>query len=179
KIFSQFAYSICRVTIGFRLADRLYYSSSSFTLIIDDDGIPALKQMKTDQSDMGTSKEILPAATFNCEVRIDKLRTKKGWNYPSCGGAKCKKSIARQEGYFWCDSGERVVEYPVMRQRPAWWDVQQTQFWRLRNMYVLRVEIEDSNAESSFVVDAQSKTVDGGSLLLPLTWNRTRRFQDC
>nr|GEW95750.1 ATP-dependent DNA helicase PIF1-like [Tanacetum cinerariifolium] len=103
------------------------------------------------------------AATFNCEVRIDKLRTKKGWNYPSCGGARCKKSIARQEGYFLCDSGERVVEYPVMRQRPAWWDVQQTQFWRLRNMYVLSVEIEDSNAESSFVVDTQSKTVDGGT----------------
>ncbi|GKB41831.1 nucleic acid-binding, OB-fold protein [Tanacetum coccineum] len=57
------------------------------------------------------------AVTFNCEVQIDKVRTKKGWNYPSCGGEKCKKIIARQEGYFWCDSCERVVEYPVMRYR--------------------------------------------------------------
>nr|GEZ42354.1 hypothetical protein [Tanacetum cinerariifolium] len=31
------------------------------------------------------------AATFNCEVRIDKVRTKKGWNYPAYGGDKCKK----------------------------------------------------------------------------------------
>ncbi|GKA65300.1 retrovirus-related pol polyprotein from transposon TNT 1-94 [Tanacetum coccineum] len=26
------------------------------------------------------------SSTFLCEVKIDKVRTKKGWNYPSCGG---------------------------------------------------------------------------------------------
>ncbi|GKF77002.1 ATP-dependent DNA helicase PIF1-like protein, partial [Tanacetum coccineum] len=39
------------------------------------------------------------AATFHCAVRIDKIRTNRGWNYPSCGGEKCKK------------------DYPVLRYR--------------------------------------------------------------
>ncbi|GJR76763.1 ATP-dependent DNA helicase PIF1-like protein [Tanacetum coccineum] len=109
--------SVCRVTIGFGLADRLYLSSSSSTLIIDDDDIPALKQIKTDQRQGNlTTLMFSQAATFNCEVRIDKAGTKKDWNYPSCGRAKCKKTIARQED-FWCDSCERIVEYPVMRYR--------------------------------------------------------------
>nr|GEZ34876.1 hypothetical protein [Tanacetum cinerariifolium] len=87
----------------------------SSTLIMDDNNIPILKQIRTDESGVETSKVSLlvdfskakagtlenllmwgrnrknDAATFNCEVRIDKVRTKKGWNYPAYGGDKCKK----------------------------------------------------------------------------------------
>ncbi|GKC87499.1 nucleic acid-binding, OB-fold protein [Tanacetum coccineum] len=50
--------------------------------------------------------------------RIDKVRTKKGSNYPSCGREKCKKgNLSRKAGQFWCDSCENSVEYPVIRYR--------------------------------------------------------------
>ncbi|GKA36290.1 reverse transcriptase domain-containing protein, partial [Tanacetum coccineum] len=39
------------------------------------------------------------------------------WNYPSCGGSKCKKGIERKAGSFWCDSCNKLVEYPVLRFR--------------------------------------------------------------
>ncbi|GKA78398.1 ATP-dependent DNA helicase PIF1-like protein [Tanacetum coccineum] len=56
------------------------------------------------------------AATFHCAVRVDKIRTKKGWNYPSCGGEKCKKgNLDRKHGHFWCDSCHSSVDYPVLR----------------------------------------------------------------
>ncbi|GJW86163.1 ATP-dependent DNA helicase PIF1-like protein [Tanacetum coccineum] len=61
---------------------------------------------------------LFQSATFLCEVKIDKVRTKKGWNYPSCGGEKCKKgALDRKDGHFWCDSCNSSVEYPVMRHR--------------------------------------------------------------
>nr|GEX85623.1 ATP-dependent DNA helicase PIF1-like [Tanacetum cinerariifolium] len=105
------------VTNNKYLIDRLYLSSSSSTLIIDDDSIPALKQMKTNKSDVETGKETLlvdfseaKASTLENllmwgrnrrnNVQIDMVRTKKGWNYPSCGGDKCKKQVTRQEGGF-------------------------------------------------------------------------------
>ncbi|GJV85980.1 MAK10-like protein [Tanacetum coccineum] len=60
----------------------------------------------------------LQSLTFYCEVKIDKVRTKKGWNNPSCGGEKCKKgNLDRKEGRFWCDSCNSSVEYPVIRYR--------------------------------------------------------------
>ncbi|GKG01391.1 replication protein A 70 kDa DNA-binding subunit C-like protein, partial [Tanacetum coccineum] len=41
------------------------------------------------------------SSTFHYEVKIDKVRTKKGWNYSSCGGEKCKKgNITHKEGDF-------------------------------------------------------------------------------
>nr|GFA06298.1 hypothetical protein [Tanacetum cinerariifolium] len=83
----------------FSLTDRLYLSSSSSPLIIDDDEV---KQLKTDNSGVEFSKENLPmdytdtkagtlenllmwarnrkhdSSTFHYEVKIDKVRTKKG-----------------------------------------------------------------------------------------------------
>ncbi|KAL6587669.1 hypothetical protein OROMI_000647 [Orobanche minor] len=56
-------------------------------------------------------------ATFNCKVRIDNVRTKKGWNYPSCDGDKCKKGITRKERKFWCDACDKPIDYPVLRYR--------------------------------------------------------------
>ncbi|GJZ91470.1 hypothetical protein Tco_0663397, partial [Tanacetum coccineum] len=103
-------------TLDFHLANsRLYLSSTSSTLIVDDEQIPVLKWLKTNDSGVELSKEMLPSdnteakagtlenllicarnrkydsLTFHYVVRIDKVRTKKGWNYPSCGGEKCKK----------------------------------------------------------------------------------------
>ncbi|GJU96959.1 nucleic acid-binding, OB-fold protein [Tanacetum coccineum] len=49
-------------------------------------------------------------------LKIDRVRTKRGWNYPSCRGEKCKKSmITRKEGHFWCNSCNNPMEYPVLR----------------------------------------------------------------
>ncbi|GJW41615.1 hypothetical protein Tco_0067460 [Tanacetum coccineum] len=93
--------------------DRLYLSSTSSTLRFDDEKIPLLMRLKTDDSGVALTKEILPAdnttpkainffsqsATFLCEVTIDKVRTKKGWNYP------------------WCDSCNSSIDYPIIRYR--------------------------------------------------------------
>nr|GEX72976.1 hypothetical protein [Tanacetum cinerariifolium] len=58
------------------------------------------------------------AATFHCAVRIDKISTKRGWNYPSCGGEKCRKgNLDRKQDRFWCDSCHSYVDYPVLRYR--------------------------------------------------------------
>ncbi|GJS99240.1 reverse transcriptase domain-containing protein [Tanacetum coccineum] len=119
---------------------RLYSTSS--TLIVDDKKIPMLKRLKTDDSGVELTKDILSventapkdgtlknllmwarnrkydSSTFFCEVNIDKVRTKKGWNYPSCGGEKYKKgNLDRKEGRFWCDSCNNSMEYPVIRYR--------------------------------------------------------------
>nr|GFA45377.1 hypothetical protein [Tanacetum cinerariifolium] len=45
------------------------------------------------------SKQIsFQSLTFKCRVKIDGIRTRKGWNFPSCGGEKCKKGVVRKEG---------------------------------------------------------------------------------
>nr|GEX21682.1 hypothetical protein [Tanacetum cinerariifolium] len=55
------------------------------------------------------------ATTFHCAVRMDKIRTKRGWNYPSCGAEKCKKgNLDRIHGRFWCDLCHSSVDYPVL-----------------------------------------------------------------
>ncbi|GJY03032.1 ATP-dependent DNA helicase PIF1-like protein [Tanacetum coccineum] len=80
------------------------------------------------------------SSTFLCEVKIDKVRTKKGWNYPSCGGEKCKKgNLDRKEGRFWCDSCNNLVEYPVIR-------------------YRLEMEISDDTAEVVVVMFDETTT---------------------
>nr|GEU91103.1 hypothetical protein [Tanacetum cinerariifolium] len=55
------------------------------------------------------------SSTFNCKVKIDNVRMRKGWNYPSCGGSKCKKGIDQKARSFWCDSCNKLVEYMVLR----------------------------------------------------------------
>nr|GEU94449.1 hypothetical protein [Tanacetum cinerariifolium] len=74
--------------------NRMYVSSTSLTMIVDDEQIPVLKQFKSDD-------------------RIDKIRKKRGWDCPSCGGEKCKKgNLDRKHGRFWCDSCHSSVDYP-------------------------------------------------------------------
>ncbi|GJU29705.1 reverse transcriptase domain-containing protein, partial [Tanacetum coccineum] len=50
-------------------------------------------------------------------VKIDGIKTRKGWNFPSRGGKKCKKGVVRKEGSFWCQACDRAVEYPMLRFR--------------------------------------------------------------
>ncbi|GJU26761.1 reverse transcriptase domain-containing protein, partial [Tanacetum coccineum] len=115
--------------------NRLYLSSTSSTLIVDDANIPLLMRLKTDDSGVALTKEILLmdnttpkvgtlenllmwARNQKYDVTIDKVRTKKGWNYPSCGGDKCKKgNLDRKYGRFCCDSCNSLVDYPVIRYR--------------------------------------------------------------
>nr|GEX15488.1 hypothetical protein [Tanacetum cinerariifolium] len=59
------------------LGYRLYLSRNSSTLIIDDDSIPAMKQMKTDQSGVETGKETL-SMDFS-EAKADTLENLLMW----------------------------------------------------------------------------------------------------
>ncbi|GKA39605.1 reverse transcriptase domain-containing protein [Tanacetum coccineum] len=136
--------------------NRLYLFSTSSTMIVDDKQILVLKQFKSDDS-TGAKAETLEnllmwarnrkydAATFHCGVRIDKIRTKRGWNYPSCGGEKCKKgNLDRKHGRFWCDSCHSSVDYLVLR-------------------YRLEMEVSDDIAQAVVVMfDETARTVETG-----------------
>nr|GEW18751.1 hypothetical protein [Tanacetum cinerariifolium] len=85
---------------GLPCGGRLYMSNTSSTLILDDEDIPEIKQLKSDTSGVKFSKELLPvgcsdakdetlenllkwsrnrrhdAAMFHCTVRIDNVRTR-------------------------------------------------------------------------------------------------------
>ncbi|GJS53297.1 retrovirus-related pol polyprotein from transposon TNT 1-94 [Tanacetum coccineum] len=55
--------------------------------------------------------------TFKCRVTIDGIRSRKGWNFPGCGGEKCKKGVVGKDGSFWCQACEKAVDYLVLRYR--------------------------------------------------------------
>ncbi|GKA95942.1 reverse transcriptase domain-containing protein [Tanacetum coccineum] len=123
--------------------NKLYLSSGSSSQILDDPQIPALRALRTQTSEdevtlsqaavhadysqakEGTLENLLiwarnrknDSTTFKCKVKIDGIRTRKGWNFPSCGGEKCKKGVVRREGSFWCQACGKAVEYPVLRYR--------------------------------------------------------------
>ncbi|GKB68705.1 reverse transcriptase domain-containing protein [Tanacetum coccineum] len=133
-------------------SNKLYLSSGSSSLILDDAQIPALKALRVEnreflqnintltiymscnkdevslsqaavhadysQAKEGTLENLLIWARNrknDVRVKIDGIRTRKGWNFPSCGGEKCKKGVVRKEGSFWCQACDRAVEYPVLR----------------------------------------------------------------
>ncbi|KAL6545053.1 hypothetical protein OROHE_009960 [Orobanche hederae] len=116
--------------------NKLYLSSSSSTIIVDDGEIPALKAFKSEtimeiilaenfEARDGKLENLLiwacnnknESVTFNYHVTIDDIRTRKGWNYPSCGSDKRIKGTIRREGKFWCDSCNKPTDYPVVRYR--------------------------------------------------------------
>ncbi|GJY32873.1 ATP-dependent DNA helicase PIF1-like protein [Tanacetum coccineum] len=143
--------------------NRLYLSSTSSTLIIDDEKIPVLQRMKTDDRRVGVelTKEILHAdnaapkpgnlenllmlahnrkydsATFLCEVKIDKVRTKKDWNYPSCGGEKCKKG----------PSTRRMCIFGATHATAQW-----------STLYRLELEISDNTAKVVVIMFDETTT---------------------
>nr|GEV38206.1 hypothetical protein [Tanacetum cinerariifolium] len=123
--------------------NRMYVSSTWLTMIVDDEQIPVLKQFKSDDSWLkNCSRQIAQAATFHCVVRIDKIRMKRGWNCPSCGGEKCKKgNLDRKHGRFWCDSCHSSVDYLVL-------------------IYKLELEVSDDTAQAVVVMfDETARTV--------------------
>ncbi|GJV20166.1 reverse transcriptase domain-containing protein [Tanacetum coccineum] len=72
-------YPIILTTMFVKLYNnRIHLSSTSSTMIVDDEQIPVLKQFKSDDSGIQLAKELLPAVTFHCAMRIEKIRMKKG-----------------------------------------------------------------------------------------------------
>ncbi|GKA45066.1 nucleic acid-binding, OB-fold protein [Tanacetum coccineum] len=175
-----------RAFFSFCTAAYTELSSSSSTMILDDDEIHALKELKMETSGVELPKESLPvdhskpkdgtlenlliwacnrkndSATFNCKARIDNVRTKKDWNYLSCGGDKCKKGITRKDGKFWCDACSKLVDYPVLRFRlelgvsndtthavVVMFDETTTDLVKYSTESILEVEDESSDDQSS------------------------------
>ncbi|GKB05874.1 54S ribosomal protein L19, mitochondrial [Tanacetum coccineum] len=115
--------------------NKLYLSSTSSTVIYDNDDIPSLQELRSvtslvkpnkemmmvdsSQPREGTVKNLLlwarnrknDAATFQCKVIIKDIRRKSGWNYPSCGGEKCRKNVSCKAGKFLCETCNRTVDY--------------------------------------------------------------------
>ncbi|GJV08398.1 DNA helicase PIF1, ATP-dependent [Tanacetum coccineum] len=142
---------------------QLYLSSTSSTLILDDEEIPEVKHLKADSSGAEFSKEILPvgcseakaetlenlligsrnqihdSTTFHCTVHKDNVRTRNGWNFPSFGGKKCKKSVTHSNGRFLCESCKKNMDYPVLR-------------------YKLELEVSDDTTEVVVVMFNETTT---------------------
>ncbi|KAL6561315.1 hypothetical protein OROMI_016916 [Orobanche minor] len=110
--------------------NKLYLLSSSSTLILDDAEIPALKELNANVN-------VVESATFICEVKINNIRTRKGWNYR--GHDKCKKGLTRKEGKFWCEACNKPVAYPVVR-------------------YRLEIDVSDSSAHTVVVMFDETAT---------------------
>ncbi|KAL6520536.1 hypothetical protein OROMI_032298 [Orobanche minor] len=97
------------------------------------------------------------SATFICEVKINNIRSRKGWNYPSCGHDKCKKGLTRKEGKFWCEACNKPVAYPV---------VKCPNFLRKLNgicsnaphWYRLEIDVSDSSAHTVVVMFDETAT---------------------
>ncbi|GJW57963.1 reverse transcriptase domain-containing protein [Tanacetum coccineum] len=143
--------------------NKVYLSSTSSTVIYDDDAIPTIKALKKansvvshqnsgtsvdlSQPRAGTLENLLMWArnrkndsiTFHCKVTIDGIRTRKGWNFPSCGSDTCKKALTRQDGQFFCQSCNKTVDYPVLR-------------------YRLEVDVSDNTAQAVVVMFNETAT---------------------
>ncbi|GJU57399.1 54S ribosomal protein L19, mitochondrial [Tanacetum coccineum] len=117
-------------TLDFYLANQ----STSSMVIYDNDDIPLLQELKIVTSLVEPNKEVMVvdysqpregtfknlllwAINHKNDVMIEDVRRKSGWNYPSCGGEKCRKSVSRQAGNFLCEACNRTVDYPVLRYR--------------------------------------------------------------
>ncbi|GJU47520.1 replication protein A 70 kDa DNA-binding subunit C-like protein [Tanacetum coccineum] len=122
------------------LAYKLYLSSGSSTMIFDDAEIPALKTLRLyensgvdsktpslpvdlSQPREGTLENLLMWArnrkndvhSFLSHEMIKSARTRKGWNFPSCGRKNYRKGVTRKLGKFWCDACNTPVYYPILR----------------------------------------------------------------
>ncbi|GKC91734.1 RNA-directed DNA polymerase, eukaryota, partial [Tanacetum coccineum] len=106
------------------------------------------------------------SSTFNCKVRIDNVRTKKGWNYQSCGGPKCKKGIERKAESLWCDSCNKPVEYPVLRFRLELNISDQTTSTVVVMFDDIETELVKCSADS--IVQPEDENVIGTTLILEL-----------
>nr|GFA27804.1 hypothetical protein [Tanacetum cinerariifolium] len=135
----------------------------------NNDGEGALNQvtMNVDhfQPKDGTLENLLIwSSTFNYKVKIDNIRTKKGWNYPSCEGYKFKKGIDRKARSFWCDSCNNLIKYPVLRFRleldisdqttstvVVMFDDTSTELVKCSADSIVQAKYEETTAEMSFI----------------------------
>nr|GEX94485.1 hypothetical protein [Tanacetum cinerariifolium] len=77
----------------------------------EDEAMPTILRLskerwKTCSFRLGTKRMI---------VKIDDIRSRKGWNFPGCCGEKCKKGVVRKNESFWRQSYEKAVDYPALR----------------------------------------------------------------
>ncbi|GJU23410.1 DNA helicase PIF1, ATP-dependent [Tanacetum coccineum] len=124
-----------------RYLSTYFVVSDSKVVIYDNDDIPSLQELKAANSCVEPNKGLLvvdcsqrrertieklliwarnrknDTVTFHYKVMIESIRTKNGWNYPSCGGGKCRKSVTRQLEKFLCETCNKTVDYPVLRYR--------------------------------------------------------------
>nr|GEZ17571.1 hypothetical protein [Tanacetum cinerariifolium] len=82
------------------------YSIKNFTVHLNKDDFRVVKHATFMlEFDRATAIRKATITTFHCKVMIETVRTKKGWNYPSCGGGQCKKGATRQLGKYRLELG--------------------------------------------------------------------------
>ncbi|GJY18962.1 replication protein A 70 kDa DNA-binding subunit C-like protein [Tanacetum coccineum] len=91
--------------------NKLYLSSTSSTVIYDNHDISSLQELRSVTSLVEPNKGMMMVDSSQPREG----RRKSGWNYPSYGGEKCRKSISRKAGKFLCETCNRTVDYPVLR----------------------------------------------------------------
>ncbi|GKC72346.1 nucleic acid-binding, OB-fold protein, partial [Tanacetum coccineum] len=130
--------------------NRLNLSSTSSSLIIDDEKNPVLRRLKHDDSGLELTKEVLPGdntlpkpgtlENLLMWAGNQKYDDKERLEFPILWGEKCKKgNIGHKGGQFWCNSCDSAVNYPVLR-------------------YRLELEISDDTAEIVVVMFDETTT---------------------
>nr|GEX19994.1 hypothetical protein [Tanacetum cinerariifolium]GEX19996.1 hypothetical protein [Tanacetum cinerariifolium] len=96
-------------TVGkFAQPSQLYLWSCSSTLILDNDEIHAIVELKAKISDVDETEPSLLVEHGTIKELLALARS----YYPACAGEKCKKGVTRNEGKLWCD---QTVNYPKPR----------------------------------------------------------------
>nr|GEX40805.1 hypothetical protein [Tanacetum cinerariifolium] len=157
--------------------NKVYLSSTSSTVIYDDDAIPAIKALKKansviDHRTSGTSVDPSQpwtrtlenhlmwawnrkndSITFHCKVTIDEIGTKKGGNFPSCGSNTCTSLKLT------CQTTPlRMLLLCSMKLLLLWSTVLQTPSW----IQWMRIDVEDSETEGS--IDSANATGKKGAV---------------
>nr|GEX76755.1 hypothetical protein [Tanacetum cinerariifolium] len=88
------------------------YSIKNFTVHPNKDDFRVVKHATFMlEFDRATAIRKTTITTFHCKVMIESVRSKKGWNYPSCGGGQCKKGATRQLGKWFCEACNKEIKY--------------------------------------------------------------------
>ncbi|GJS71231.1 replication protein A 70 kDa DNA-binding subunit C-like protein [Tanacetum coccineum] len=108
--------------------NKVYLSSTSSTVILNDAEIPLIKALKDANSGAELKNPYTPTdLSWPMKGTIEntlmwarnwKTMTKTGWNVPSCDSEGCRKGATRQKGYFFCESCNRRVDLPMLSAPP-------------------------------------------------------------
>nr|GEX71290.1 nucleic acid-binding, OB-fold protein [Tanacetum cinerariifolium] len=124
---------VCVLAYASTITDWLYLSSTSLSLIINDEKIHVLRRLKTDDSGLDLTKEVLPGDNTLPEPKT--LENLLMW----ARNRKYDGNISHKAGKFWCDSCDSTMEYPVLR-------------------YRLELEISDDTAEEVVIMFDETAT---------------------